>query len=306
MSEKKPTILVVDGDGLLTRAHYAMGGEYMRQEVIDGVPTKFEVGGVHKTIQVIQRQLELWSADALLVAFDPTGSKTFRHRLYADYKAGRPEKPLGLVKSKEILMQVLRLMGDTVVHAIDVEADDILATVAEMAGPAGWRAVVSTHDKDLMVLAELGHVIIAPPFQSDPMTPDSIWAKFGVHPAQITDYLALLGDDADNIPGVTGCGHKTAGSFLQKYHTLEGIVDAANRGEIMKKIGESFRAQGKRSIAFRDLMLLKKDVPNIPAPSLCKGTTPDFEKLARFLESIEFYDFAKQARAELAEMSPAF
>jgi DNA polymerase-1 len=306
MSDKKPTILIVDGDGLLTRAHFAMGGEYLRKEIINGELATYEIGGVHKSIQVIQRQMEFWSADALLVAFDPTGSKTFRHRLYAEYKAGRQPKPLGLVKSKEILISTLRLMGDTIVHATDVEADDILATAAKLAGVSGWRAIISSHDKDLMVLAEDAHVVIAPPFQADPMTDASILEKFGVYPGQITDYLSLLGDVADNIPGVDGCGHKTAGTYLKKYSTLEKIVAAALSGEITKKLGDSFRAQGKRALAFRDLMNLKKDVPGVPDPFECKGNTPDFEKLALFLEDLEFYDFAKQARAELADCALSF
>lgn len=295
---KQKTLLIIDGDGLLTRAHYGAGHEYL----CDG----FEVGGVYTSIRKIRNQINAWDADGLLMAFDPTGTKTFRHDLYHLYKDGRPPKPEGLVQSKRYLMQALRLMGATVVHATDVEADDVLATGVQLAKQYGWRAVVSTHDKDLFVMAGEEHVIIAPPYAFEPMTKEAIKEKFGIECHQVTDFLALLGDEADNIPGVDLCGAKKAATLLQKYGTLEGIVAAAHANELSKGLGENLRKQGKRAVAFRDLMRLKHDVPNVPHPESCGFAACRHDELIDLFTKLGFHDLADEARSEQAEMVVPF
>lgn len=295
---KQKTILYIDGDGLLTRAHYAAGHEYLCDYI--------EVGGVYTSIRKLRNQIQSWDADGLLVAFDPTGTKTFRHELYHAYKEGRPPKPEGLIQSKVYLMQALRLMGATVVHATDVEADDILATGAHLAKQYGWRAVISSHDKDLFVLAQDDHVVIAPPYAYEPMTRDAIKAKFGIECHQVTDFLALQGDAADNIPGVDLCGEKKAAANLQKYGTLEGIIAAAHANELSKSLGANMRMQGKRAIAFRDLMRLKHDVPNVPHPENCGFGECKHDELIALFTKLGFHDLADEARAERAEVEIPF
>lgn len=295
---KQKTILIVDGDGLLTRAHYGAGHEYF----YDG----HEVGGVYTSIRKIRNQIQAWDADALLVAFDPTGTKTFRHEQYHLYKDGRPPKPEGLVRSKVYLMQALRYMGAKVVHATDVEADDILATGANLAQQCGWRAIISSHDKDLFELAKDDHVVIAPPYAFEPMTKEAIKEKFGIECHQVTDFLALQGDEADNIPGVDLCGAKKAASHLQKYGTLEGILAAAHANELSKGLGANMRAQGKRTIAFRDLMRLKHDVPNVPLPEDCGFAECQHDQLIPLFTKLGFHDLADEARSEQAEMAVPF
>lgn len=288
--DKQKTILIVDGDGLLTRAHYGAGHEYF----YDG----YEVGGVYTSIRKIRNQIQAWDADSLLVAFDPTGTKTFRHELYHAYKDGRPPKPEGLVKSKTLLIKILRYMGAAVFHATDVEADDVLATGAVLAKQSGWRAVISSHDKDLYELAKHDNVVIAPPFDYEEKTRDAIREKLGIECVQVTDYLALLGDAADNIPGVDLCGPKKAATLLKKYQTLEAILAAANANEVSKALGENLRQQGKRAIAFRNLMRLKDDVSDVPLPDNCGFGVCNYGELIPLLTTLGFHDLADEARSE--------
>ena len=262
------TILIVDGDGLLARSHFATGKDIFTKDNV-------EVGGVDKAIRVLMRQLDMWNAEYLFVAFDPWNRNTVRHREYAQYKANREPKPEGLVHSKKILMPILESMGAVIALDEDYEADDLVGAMVHRTSPANlvddgetWQAVVSSHDKDLLGLTDYAHVVVSPPFQTETLRAKDVETKLGIVPARIMDYLALLGDSVDNIPGVDQCGKTRAAALLQKYGTLEAIVAAAQRGEIAKKLGDALRSQGNRAIAFRDVMRLRVDAP-IPDPGTC-------------------------------------
>ena len=248
------TMLIVDGDGLLVRSHYAVGKEIFTKD-------NLEVGGVDKFVHVIRRQIRTWDADAVFIAFDPTGPTTFRHKEYKDYKANRGPKPEGLIHSKKIVPSIMAAMGAAVFNHDDYEADDLVGAMVHATAGGDWRAIVSSHDKDLLGLTTYDHVTIAPPFQIDAIKREDVFAKMKVRSDQIMDYLALLGDAADNVPGVDGCGDGKASALLAKYGTLEAIIAAAECDEISKKLGESLRKQGKRALAFRNLMALRHDAP---------------------------------------------
>ena len=248
------TMLIVDGDGLLVRSHYAMGKEIMTKN-------NLEVGGVDKFVQVLRRQILTWDADAVFLAFDPTGPTTVRHKEYKDYKGNREPKPPGLIHSKSITPRIMAAMGAAVYNHDDYEADDLVAAMVHATAGGEWRAIVSSHDKDLLGLTTYDHVIISPPFQVDPIKRADVFTKMKVHSHQIMDYLALLGDAADNVPGVEHCGEVRASALLDKYGTLEAIVEAAESGKIANKVGEAIRRQGKRAVAFRDLMVLRHHAP---------------------------------------------
>lgn len=248
------TILIVDGDGLLVRSHYAMGKEIMTKD-------NLEVGGVDKFVQVLRRQILTWDADAVFLAFDPTGPTTVRHKEYKDYKGNREPKPPGLIHSKSIIPRIMAAMGAAVYNHDDYEADDLVAAMVHATAGGEWRAIVSSHDKDLLGLTTYDHVIISPPFQVDPIKRADVFKKMKVHSHQIMDYLALLGDAADNVPGIDHCGEVRASALLEKYGTLEAIVEAAESGTIANKVGEAIRRQGKRAVAFRDLMILRHQAP---------------------------------------------
>ncbi len=284
------TMLIVDGDGLLVRSHYAVGKEIMTKE-------NLEVGGVDKFVHVLRRQIRTWDADAVFIALDPTGPTTVRHKEYKDYKGNREPKPPGLIHSKNILGGIMTAMGAAVYNHDEYEADDLVAAMVHATAGGEWRAVVSSHDKDLLGLTTYDHVIIAPPYQIEPIKREDVFAKMKVRSEQIMDYLALLGDDADNIPGVDGCGKGKASALLEKYGTLESIVAAAERGEIANKLGECLRRQGKRAVAFRDLMVLRHQAPILEIAA-CTIGDPAYNTLLPLLLENNLMALYKEALAD--------
>ncbi len=293
------TILIVDGDGLLTRSHFAVAHEIVTSNGI-------EIGGVDKFIHVLRRQIQNWNADAAYIAWDPSTPTTFRHTQYAQYKANREEKPEGLIYSKKVLENILPLLGATQEKNPLFEADDLVASMTHLASHQGWRAVVSTHDKDMMELLCVPNVIMAAPFDREPLTTEKVSEKFGIHPSQTIDYLSLLGDTSDNIPGVEGAGKKTASELLRKYQTLENIIDAAEQGKLTKKVGSYLILNKKKTLAFRDLMKLKIDAPVVSLES-CIIRDPLYTELLPLLQSNNLhslYTEAKQNSAEQGDFHP--
>ncbi len=284
------TMLIVDGDGLLVRSHYAVGKDIMTR-------ADLEVGGVDKFVHVLRRQIRTWDADAVFIALDPTGPTTVRHKEYAAYKGNREPKPPGLIHSKSILGSIMSAMGAAVHYHDEYEADDLVAAMVHATAGGEWRAVVSSHDKDLLGLTTYEHVIIAPPYQIEPIKREDVFAKMKVQPEQIMDYLALLGDEADNIPGVDGCGKGKASALLEKYGTLESIVAAAERGEIANKLGECIRRQGKRAVAFRDLMVLRHQAPILDVAACAIGD-PAYNTLLPLLLENNLMALYKEALAD--------
>lgn len=284
------TMLIVDGDGLLARSHFAVGKEIMTRD-------NLEVGGIDKFIHVLRRQIRTWDADAVFIAFDPMGPTTFRHKQYKDYKGNRDEKPAGLLYSKSIIAKIMQAMGAATLHHDEYEADDLVASMVHATTGGAWRAVVSSHDKDLLGLAAYEHVVIAPPFQMEPIRREDVVTKLNVQPEQVMDYLALLGDDADNVPGVDGCGKRKASDLLAKYGTLEAILEASKAGEITKKLGDSFRMQGARTLAFRDLMALRISVP-ILAIEACAIGEPAYNTLLPLLLDNNLMSLYKEAKID--------
>lgn len=284
------TMLIVDGDGLLVRSHYAVGKEIMTKD-------NLEVGGIDKFVHVLRRQIRTWDADAVFIAFDPTGPTTFRHKEYKDYKGNREPKPEGLIHSKKIIPAIMAAMGAAVHNHDDYEADDLVAAMVHATAGGEWRAIVSSHDKDLLGLTTYDHAIVAPPFQIDAIKREDVLVKMKVRSDQIMDYLALLGDEADNIPGVDGCGKGKASALLEKYGNLEAVIDAAERGEIAKKMGESIRRQGKRALAFRDLIKLRHDAP-ILSVAACTIGEPAYNTLLPLLLNNNLMSLYNEALAD--------
>ncbi len=284
------TLLAVDGDGMLATAHFAVGHEWVS-------PSGEEVGGVDKFVQVLIRLISQWNVDAVCVGFDPVGKTTWRHGLYTDYKKTRPPKPTGLVHSKQIIAPILEALGATVFTHSDYEADDVVGSLVHATKDSEWRCVVVSKDKDLYGLLDYPHVVLQHPFAREPFTVAQLKEKWNITPAQLVDFLALVGDSVDNIPGVDGCGVVRAGALLQQYGSLSEILVAAQQGEIPKKLGESLRAQGARAVAFQPLLALKYDVP-IPPPQACMIRDPDYPVLMELLEREGLHGLYAQARAE--------
>lgn len=244
----RPTLLLVDGSSYLYRAYHAMA----QLTAPDGAPT----GALYGVLNMLRRLRSEYPHDYCAVVFDAKG-KNFRHEMFPDYKATRPPMPDDLRPQAEALPDLVRLIGWPVLVIPQVEADDVIGTLAAMAGEAGWNVVVSTGDKDMAQLVN-ERVTLVNTMSGETLDIEGVKAKFGVRPDQIRDYLALMGDKVDNVPGVEKCGPKTAVKWLEAYGSLAGVMEHA--AEIKGKVGENLRAALQRLPLSYDLVTIKTDV----------------------------------------------
>ncbi|HGO8240140.1 TPA: DNA polymerase I [Neisseria meningitidis] len=244
----RPTLLLVDGSSYLYRAYHAMA----QLTAPDGAPT----GAMYGVLNMLRRLRADYVHDYCAVVFDAKG-KNFRHEMFPDYKATRPPMPDDLRPQAGALPDLVRLIGWPVLVIPQVEADDVIGTLAAMAGEAGWNVVVSTGDKDMAQLVN-ERVTLVNTMSGETLDIEGVKAKFGVRPDQIRDYLALMGDKVDNVPGVEKCGPKTAVKWLEAYGSLAGVMEHA--AEIKGKVGENLRAALQRLPLSYDLVTIKTDV----------------------------------------------
>ncbi|MGN6318533.1 DNA polymerase I [Trinickia sp.] len=226
---KGKTLVLVDGSSYLYRAYHAMPD--LRGP--DGEPT----GAIYGFINMLRRMRKDVTAEYSACVFDAKG-KTFRDDWYPEYKAHRPSMPEDLAKQIEPLHFAVRALGWPLLMVDGVEADDVIGTLAAQAEREGMQVVVSTGDKDLAQLVS-DHVKLVNTMTNETLDRDGVIAKFGVPPERIVDYLSLIGDTVDNVPGVEKCGPKTAVKWLAQYETLDGIV--AHADEIKGVVGENLR-----------------------------------------------------------------
>ncbi|HTJ92420.1 MAG TPA: 5'-3' exonuclease H3TH domain-containing protein, partial [Pararobbsia sp.] len=223
------TLLLVDGSSYLYRAYHAMPD--LRGP--EGEPT----GALYGIINMLRRLRKEYAAEYSACVFDAKG-KTFRDDIYADYKANRPSMPEDLARQIEPIHVAVRALGWPLVMVDGVEADDVIGTLARRAEAAGMKVVVSTGDKDLAQLVT-PHVTLVNTMSNETLDPEGVIAKFGVPPNRIIDYLSLIGDTVDNVPGVDKCGPKTAVKWLTAYDSLDGVVEHA--AEIKGAVGDNLR-----------------------------------------------------------------
>jgi len=244
----KPPFILVDGSSYLFRAFHALPPLTNSK----GEPTGATVG----VINMLRKLINDYRPTHIAVVFDAPG-KTFRDVLYPEYKAHRPPMPEDLRTQIEPTLEIIRAMGLPLLIVDDVEADDVIGTLARQATEQGIETLVSTGDKDMAQLVN-EHVTLINTMTDTVTDAAGVKEKFGVRPDQIIDFLALTGDSVDNIPGVPKCGPKTAAKWLTAYDTLDNLM--AHADEIKGKIGESLRA----SLAFlplsRTLTRIKTDV----------------------------------------------
>ncbi|MFJ7568148.1 DNA polymerase I [Herminiimonas sp. NPDC097707] len=224
------TLLLVDGSSYLYRAFHAMPDLRGPQ----GAPT----GAIYGMINMLRRlRKDYPDAEYMACVFDAKG-KTFRDDLYAEYKAQRASMPDDLVRQIEPIHEAVRAMGWPILMVDGIEADDVIATLAVAAVGHGMNTVISTGDKDLAQLVN-EHVTLVNTMSGEILDRDGVLSKFGVPPERIVDYLTLIGDTVDNVPGVEKVGPKTAVKWLTQYGTLDGIVEHA--AEIKGVVGENLR-----------------------------------------------------------------
>ncbi|MBX9869092.1 MAG: DNA polymerase I, partial [Burkholderiaceae bacterium] len=223
------TLLLVDGSSYLYRAFHAMPDLRNAR----GEPT----GAIYGMINMLRRLRQDFPAEYIACVFDAKG-KTFRDDLYPEYKAQRAAMPDDLRLQIEPIHEVVRAMGWPILMVEGVEADDVIGTLAVEASGRDMRTVISTGDKDLAQLVN-SHVSLINTMSNEKLDEAGVLAKFGVPPNRIIDYLTLIGDTVDNVPGVSKCGPKTAVKWLSQYDNLDGVI--ANADKISGVVGENLR-----------------------------------------------------------------
>ena len=276
------TLVLVDGSSYLFRAYHALPlltnskGDYTN--AILGVTNML-------------KKLVATYPDAYLgVIFDAPG-KTFRHDMYSDYKANRTKMPDELREQIQPLHELIKAMGLPLVMESGVEADDVIGTLAKMAASEGLKVIISTGDKDIAQLVT-EKISLINTMNNDFLDPAGVIEKFGVTAEQIIDYLTLMGDTSDNIPGVPKVGPKTAAKWLNKYGSLDNLLEHA--GEVKGKVGESLREHMTAIPLSKDLVTIRCDVPLNESPTdLVKGAA-DKDLLREMLSHFEFTSWLKQ------------
>ena len=274
MNADKPLILV-DGASYMFRAYHALPPL---------TNTKGQAtGAVVGVVNMLRRLLADYAPDDVAVVFDAPG-KTFRDEMYDRYKANRPPMPDDLREQIELLHRTVRAMGLPLLVVPGVEADDVIGTLATRASEMGMRTVISTGDKDLAQLVN-DQVTLVNTMDNSRLDRQGVNDKFGVPPERIVDYLALVGDTVDNVPGVPKCGPKTAVKWLAAYGSLDGVIEHAN--EIKGKVGENLRASLDQLALARDLVTIRHDLDLELGPADLGQQPADVDALREIFTQME-------------------
>ncbi len=282
-------LVLVDGSSYLYRAFHAMPNlANSRGEA---------TGAVYGIVNMLRRLLREYDTPYFAVVFDAPG-KTFRDRLYSAYKANRPPMPDELRSQIDKVHTVIRALGLPLLSIPDVEADDVIGTLARMATAHGMETLVVSGDKDLAQLVDAS-VRMCDSMKDVVYDAEGVEAKFGVPPERIVDFLALVGDTSDNIPGVPKVGPKTAVRWLKEYGSLDRLV--AQAGSVSGKVGENLRASLDQLPLSHQLATVKCDVALEEGPADLKIGTPDEDALRQLFAELEF----KTWLAELGGLNEA-
>ncbi len=276
------TLLLVDGSSYLYRAFHAMPDLRSPR----GEPT----GAIYGVLNMLRRLRADYPADYSACVFDAKG-KTFRDDWYPEYKAHRPPMPDDLRLQIEPLHEVVAAAGWNILMVDGVEADDVIGTLTHEASRNGTRCIVSTGDKDLTQLVN-SHVTLVNTMSNEVLDEAGVLAKFGVEPARIVDYLALVGDTVDNVPGVAKCGPKTAVKWLTQYGTLDNLL--AHADEVGGAVGDNLRAArdwlptGRRLVTVKCDVALDRKFDELAAPAA------NIEKMKALFERFGFKSWLRE------------
>ncbi|MEA3404705.1 MAG: DNA polymerase I [Pseudomonadota bacterium] len=268
--------ILVDGSSYLFRAFHAMPPLTNSK----GQAT----GAIFGVMNMLGKLLEQYQPEKIAVVFDAKG-KTFRNDMYAEYKAHRPPMPDELRTQIEPLHEIVKAFGLPLLVIEGVEADDVIGTLAQQATEAQHDTLISTGDKDMAQLVN-EHVTLINTMNDALSTPETVLEKFGVRPDQIIDYLALMGDSADNIPGIPKCGPKTAAKWLQAHGTIDRLVE--NASMIGGKIGENLRNNLEQLALSRELTTIKLDCDLPVHLEDIQRQPADLERLQELFSEYEF------------------
>ena len=277
----KPVVLV-DGSSYLYRAFHALPP----LSTAKGQPT----GAIHGVLNMLQRLIKDYEPTYLAVIFDAKG-KTFRDDIFKEYKANRPPMPDELRAQIEPLHTVIKAMGIPLIQHKGVEADDVIGTLAHQTAAQGLACVISTGDKDMAQLVN-ENVTLINTMTNKLMDTDGVKEKFGVFPSQIIDYLALVGDTSDNIPGVPKVGPKTASKWLNEYDDIDNLI--ANADAIKGKVGDSFRENLDTLRLSKQLATIVCDLSLDISMKELVPTEPELDQLRGIYKDLELNQLARQ------------
>jgi DNA polymerase I len=290
------TLLLVDGSSYLYRAFHAMPD--LRSG--EGAPT----GAIYGMINMLRRLRSDYSAAYMACVFDAKG-KTFRDDLYPDYKAHRPSMPEDLVRQIEPIHEAVSLLGWPILMVDGIEADDVIGTLAAEAVKRGMQAVISTGDKDMAQLVN-EHVTLINTMSNERLDRAAVCEKFGVPPERIVDYLALIGDTVDNVPGVDKVGPKTAVKWLNQYGSLDEIM--AHASSIGGVVGENLRRALDWLPQARTLVTIKTDCDMVAhMVSISESLVPrpvDQSALIAFYRRYGFKTWLRELTGEITPTRP--
>ena len=284
MNTQAKKIFLIDGSSYLYRAFHAMPP----LSTSSGLPT-----GAVKGVVNMLRNLRKENPDAYYLSIFDAKGKNFRHEIYKDYKANRPPMPEDLREQLSPLKEICNAMGMPVIEIPKVEADDVIASLADLGSKQGIPIIISSLDKDLMQLVDDPLIKMMNTMNNQIYDVSGVQEKFGVHPNQIIDYLAIVGDSSDNIPGVPKVGPKTAAKWLSEFKNLKGIIKHAD--SLTGVVGQNFRDSIPDLDRNIELVTLKKDVDiGVSLESLLEAKE-DQEELNKLFTSLEFKTWIKSS-----------
>ncbi|MGL4996939.1 MAG: 5'-3' exonuclease, partial [Deefgea sp.] len=291
------TLLLIDGSSYLYRAFHAIRD----LSAPDGTPSNAVFGFVN----MLKKLRQQTPADYIACVFDAKG-KTFRDDLYDQYKAQRPPMPDELRVQIEPIHQAVAAFGIPILMVSGVEADDVIGTLAREASRQGITTIMSTGDKDMAQLVD-EFARIENSMTEEVLRRDEVFAKFNVWPEQIVDYLALIGDTVDNVPGVPKCGPKTAAKWLAEYQTLDNLI--AHADDIKGVVGQNLRdslawlPMAKQLVTIKCDVDLSAELPN--GITDLQTTTEDSAILLALFKRFGFKTWTREMESRLASAPAA-
>jgi DNA polymerase-1 len=292
---RAPDLILVDGSSYLYRAFHALPAFTNSR----GEPTGAVFGVLNMLLKFVK---EYGPKQRIAVVFDASG-KTFRDELFVEYKANRPPMPNDLRAQVEPLLAIIRAQGLPLLRVEGVEADDVIGTLACRAAKAGQQVLISTGDKDMAQLVNESITLINT-MSNSKLDRAGVKAKFDVYPEQIIDYLALVGDSSDNIPGIEKVGPKTAAKWLNQYGTLDGLIE--HIGDIGGKVGENLRAGLETLALSRKLATIRTDCElQLTVEQLVLGE-PDVAALRELYARYELRTLLRQLEASSPSANESF
>ncbi len=283
-----PPLILVDGSSYLFRAYHALPSLTNSKNE--------STGAIVGVVNMLRRLVNDYQPERMAVVFDAPGG-SFRNQLYTQYKANRAEMPDDLRTQIEPLHEIVRAMGLPMLIVSGVEADDVIGTLATQASSLGMKTLISTGDKDLAQLVD-DYVTLINTMNGTLTDVEGVVERFGVKPDQIIDFLALVGDTSDNIPGVPKCGPKTAARWLAQYKTLDELM--AHADEIKGKIGENLRQSLEQLPLAKELTTIRRDLTLEVGPTDLSLKTPDTDALEKLYSRIE----SRRLLATLEQQTP--